>query len=653
MKFIYGKNDFKSFKRGNQNCYLLTNGLGGFSSTTLINSLTRNDHSLFMACIKAPNNRKNIISKVEEILIINNKEVYLSSQEYVCYTKNEEGFNQLNSFSQEYLPEWTYFYDGVEIKKTIVYEHSKNTLGIKYSIYNRSNKDVKLKVTPVFVFANRGEILSKPHNYKINSDTFTSNNIELKITSNYTTKIETTPSFTNDYYFAYDAVDGRNSIGSGTTLASYFYNCNSKSEENYEIIFSLEKESIKDIDTLIANEIKRQKDLISNASYDDELAKTLVRATDQFISYRDSTNSKTILAGYPWFEDWGRDTMFSVLGSCISTRRFHDAKDIFRTFIKHLNKGLMPNLFPEGGIDPMYNTVDASLLYIYALYEYYNASGDLDFIKNEGFAPVLDIIKWYKKGTDFNIYMDEDYLINAGEGFSQVTWMDVRYNEILPTSRHGKPVEINAFWYNALKVVSFFGRKLNINVKEFDSLSEEVKKSFEEKFWNSTENCLKDVVSGNNYDLQVRSNQIWAVMLPFSPLSKEKSKLVVDKVYQELYTPYGLRTLSKYDAEFVPEYSGSHFKRDMSYHQGTVWPFILGGYFISYLKVNDYSPKAKLKVREQLDCFESCLREGCVGQIAEIYDGLNPNESRGCFAQAWSVSEILRVFTELNKNVNI
>ena len=189
--------------------------------------------------------------------------------------------------------------------------------------------------------------------------------------------------------------------------------------------------------------------------------------------------------------------------------------------------------------------------------------------------------------------------------------------------------------------------KLNFNVKEFDSLSHKVKKSFEENFWNEEKKCLKDVVSGNNYDYQVRSNQIWAVMVPFSPLCNEKAKLVVDKVYQELYTPYGLRTLSKYDKEFVKEYGGSHFKRDMSYHQGTVWPFPLGGYFISYLKVNDYSVKAKEKVREQLEYFESCLREGCVGQIAEIYDGLNPNESRGCFAQAWSVSEILRVFYHL------
>lgn len=647
MRFNYGKNDFKSFKSGNEHCYLLTNGLGGFSSTTLINSLARGDHSLFMACTKAPNNRKNIISKVEEVLRIDNKEIHLSSQEYVCYTKNMSGFNNIHSFSQEYLPKWTYFYDGVEIIKTIVYEHGKNTLGIKYSIDNRNNKDVKLEVIPVFVFAKRGEILSSPHNYAIKNDTFIANDIELNIHSNYSSKELSTPTFINDYYFAYDAVDGRNAVGSGTTLVSYYFECNGKSQSEYQLIFTLEKEDIKDIDSLINNEIDRQKDLINTAGFEDDLAKTLVRASDQFISHRESTNAKTILAGYPWFEDWGRDTMFAVLGSCISTKRFNDAKDIFRTFIKHLNKGLMPNLFPEGGIEPMYNTVDASLLYIYALYEYYLASNDLKFIKEEGFQPILDIINWYKHGTDFNIYMDDDYLINAGESFHQVTWMDVRFNDILPTARHGKPVEINAFWYNALKVASFFGTKLNFNVNEFDSLSHKVKKSFEEKFWNEEKKCLKDVVSGNNYDNQVRSNQIWAVMVPFSPLCNEKAKLVVDKVYQELYTPYGLRTLSKYDKEFVKEYGGSHFKRDMSYHQGTVWPFPLGGYFISYLKVNDYSVKAKEKVREQLEYFESCLREGCVGQIAEIYDGLNPNESRGCFAQAWSVSEILRVFYHL------
>lgn len=650
MRFRYGKNDFKSMDRGQENCYLLTNGLGGFSSTSIINSLTRGDHALFMACVKAPNNRKSIVSKVDEVLYIGNNKITLSSQEYVSYTKNKEGFINLQSFVQEYLPEWTYFYDGVEIKKTIVYCHGKNTLGIKYSINNNSTTPVRLEVTPVFQFANRGEILTVPPKFEINDDTISANGLTLNIHSNYDEKKFFNPIFENDYFFAYDAVDGRNSVGSGSTFVSYYYDCPIKSEKNYELIFTLENDDIKDVDTMINDEISRQKRIIKQARYNDEIANTLVRASDQFISERVSTNAKTILAGYPWFEDWGRDTMFAVLGSCIATKKFDDAKDIFRTFIKYINKGLMPNLFPEGDIEPLYNTVDASLLYIYAVYEYYQASKDIDFIKNEAFNPILDIIKWYKQGTDFNIHMDDDYLIEAGEGLHQVTWMDVRFGEILPTARHGKPVEINAFWYNALKVASYFGKKFGIDTEEYDLLSEKVKESYNKLFWNPKENCLKDVVSGNDYDYQVRSNQIWAVMMPFSPLDNIRASLVVDKVYQELYTPYGLRTLSKYDKEFVKEYGGSHFKRDMSYHQGTVWPFPLGGYFIAYLKVNNYSEAAKSKVREQLQCFEECLREGCVGQIAEIYDGLNPNESRGCFAQAWSVSEILRVFMELEKH---
>lgn len=650
MKFRYGKNDFKTLERGNEYTYLLTNGLGGFSSTTIINSLTRSDHSLFMACTNAPNNRKSIIGKLDEILHIGSEQVILSSQEYVSYTKNKEGFVHLKSFSQEYLPEWIYFYNGVEIKKNIVYEHEKNTLGIKYSISNNSIYDIKLEVIPVFQFAKRGEILASAPLFTVEEDKISANDLTLYIHSNYTEKVQKELCFENDYYFAYDSVDGRTAVGSGSTFISYYYACSKKDEKSYELIFTLENEPIKDIDTLINNEISRQINIINKAGYTNEIAKTLVRASDQFISNRVSTKAKTILAGFPWFEDWGRDTMFAVLGSCISTKRYEDAKDIFRTFIKYLNKGLMPNIFPEGGIEPLYNTVDASLLYIYAIYEYYIASGDLEFVENEAFSPILDIISWYKKGTDFNIYMDSDYLIHAGKDFYQVTWMDVRFNDILPTARHGKPVEINAFWYNALKIASFFGKKFGLDVKEFDELSAKVKDSFEKNFWNEKESCLKDVISGNNYDYQVRSNQIWAVMLPFTPLSKEKARLVVDKVYQELYTPYGLRTLSPYDKEFVKEYGGSHFKRDMSYHQGTVWPFTLGGYFISYLKVNDYSKKAKAKVREHLEVFESCLREGCIGQIPEIFDGLNPTQSRGCFAQAWSVSEILRVFMELERS---
>ncbi|MGL5617373.1 MAG: amylo-alpha-1,6-glucosidase [Sarcina sp.] len=728
MKFIYGKNDFCDFQSGNKHCYLLTNGLGGYSSTTLINSLSRADHSFFTAAIVAPNLRKNIVNKVIESLIIDDREINLSSQEFVSYTKNIEGFVHLESFKQEYLPQWTYFFDGITIKKTVVFQHEKNTIGTRYTVENNSSKSVKLKLTPVFQFTDKSKTNLAPIELSEENDLIIRDDLNLFIKSNYDEKSKFSNEFENDYYFSYDSVDGRHPIGSGTTFISYIKDFKSYSEDNFDFILSLEdSESIPSLDELLVNEVTRQKTLIDNSKLNNPIAKTLVRASDQFIVERESTSNKSIIAGYPFFEDWGRDTMFALLGSTIATRNFEDAKSIFKSFIKYKKDGLMPNLFPEGNKEPLYNTVDASLLYIYAIYEYYMESDDIDFIRDVALEPAIDIIESYKKGTSFNIHMDDDYLISAGGGYDQVTWMDVRFDTILPTPRHGKPVEINGFWYNALKSVSFLMREVNkkeianfnndfiednvtfteiISTEEqysestyteynshdgtsikneyiessysetidiidnsmdndllsntenffnseiidsYENLAEKVSESFNKVFWNKDENCLKDVVSGKDYDNQIRSNQIWVTMMPFSPLSKEKSKKVVEKVYNELYTPYGLRTLSKYDKEFKANYGGSHFNRDMSYHQGTVWTFPLGGFLLSYLKVNDCSEKAREKVEDMLENFIPILREGCVGQIAEIYDGLNPTYSRGCFAQAWSVSEILRVFKSLEK----
>jgi len=306
-------------------------------------------------------------------------------------------------------------------------------------------------------------------------------------------------------------------------------------------------------------------------------------------------------------------------------------------------------MFPEGENEPLYNTADASLLFIGAVYEYFMESGDLDFIK-EAYSVMEEIISWYKKGTDYHIKMDEDGLITAGSGLEQVTWMDVRFGNILPTPRHGKPVEINTYWYNDLKIMAYFASLLGKEKEQYEELAGLVRRSFMEKFWNEKEKCLRDVITVEGIaDNQIRCNQIWAVSWPFSILDKEKEKLVVNKVYETLYTPYGLRSLSKYDKDFKPYYGGSLFQRDMAYHQGTVWAFPLGAYYLAYLKVNDYKKEAIDKVKEQLQVLEACMREGCIGQIAEIYDGDNPTVSKGCFAQAWSVSELLRVFAKIEK----
>lgn len=379
----------------------------------------------------------------------------------------------------------------------------------------------------------------------------------------------------------------------------------------------------------------------------------LAKSANQFVACRESTGGKTILAGYPFFEDWGRDTMIAMMGCCIATRQFDSAKSIFETFMKYCKKGIMPNLFPEGGNAPMYNTVDASLLFINAVYEYYKASGDRDFVAS-AYPVMKEIIHWYQTGTDFNIHMEEDGLIAAGSGYDQVTWMDVRIGEILPTPRHGKPVEINAYWYSALKIMELFageveGGKHKADGEAFGSLADRVRKSFCEKFWNEEKGCLKDVVSGLDTDNQLRCNQIWAVSMPFTMLPEEKELLVVEKVFEKLYTPYGLRTLEEEDDQFRGFYGGEQKERDLAYHQGTVWGFPLGGYYLAYLKVHGYSEEAKNIVAGQLEALEGAMREGCIGQLPEIYDGKYPVYSKGCFAQAWSVGELLRVYAVLER----
>ena len=340
--------------------------------------------------------------------------------------------------------------------------------------------------------------------------------------------------------------------------------------------------------------------------------------------------------------------MIAVSGLGIAGGRYEDTKSIFRSFLRYCNKGLMPNMFPESGQAPHYNTVDASVLFICAMYEYFRKTGDTDFLE-EAWEKMADIICWYKKGTDFHIKMDTDGLLQAGGELEQVTWMDIRFGDILPTPRHGKPVEVNVWWYNSLKAMEVFADILGKEKDKYGVLAEQVKESFGKKFWNEETGCLKDTVSGETYDNQIRCNQIWAVSAPFSILSEEKEKQVVSKVYELLYTPYGLRTLSPTDSQFKPTYGGSHFERDMAYHQGTTWPFPLGAYYIASLKVDGYSESAKSRVRAQLKPMEACLREGCIGQIAEVYDGLVPGCSKGCFAQAWSVGELLKVYAALEQ----
>lgn len=643
MKFIYGKQNWSTRERGEENCYLLTNGLGGFSSGTMINSNTRNDHALLMACVEPPNHRYNMIHRLEEELERAGKNVHLSGQKYRKPGREEEGFRFLSAFCFEDYPEWTYHLDGVEIVKKASMKQGKNLVAVKYTIDNRTSEKVTLKITPHLQFSPKGEAVDPAQEFVLEEGKISSKGLTVFFKTNG--RVRPLPArLSEGLYYAYDVCDGRRAEGSAWTNHQITVEVKGKEEKVLEILYGME-EIRESADQVIQEAVSYREELAQASGMKSAQARMLVKSANQFVAERRTTGGKTLLAGFPFFEDWGRDTMIALGGCCIAAGQLETAKSILRTFAVYCRDGLMPNLFPEGSMEPQYNTVDAALLYIHGVYLYFLKTKDTSFIR-EIWPVMKEIIKWYRKGTAYGIRMDEDGLIEAGEGMDQVTWMDVRVGEILPTPRHGKPVEINAYWYNALRVMDVFGKMLE-EEGDYGTLAAKVKAGFQEKFWNEKKGCLKDVLSGTAADEQIRCNQIWAVSMPFAMLDAEQEKQVVDTVFEKLYTPLGLRTLEKSDPEFHGKYGGEQKQRDLAYHQGTVWVFPLGAYYLAYLKTRNYSREAAEKVERQLEVLQSAMAEGCIGQLPEIYDGENPDFSKGCFAQAWSVGEILRVYETL------
>lgn len=647
MKINYGRNSFLSFERGQENCYMLTNGLGGYSSFTVIGSNARNDHALLMASLKAPNYRFHLVTKLEEKIKTAGEVYDLSCQQFAEYTKNQEGFRYLDWFTIEYLPVWTYRAAGITLEKTIVMKQDQNTLAIRYKFYNDMDVEAEFEAAPLLQFVEKGEKLPAAQVFYTDENKIESNGITLFYKTDGTVEYDEI-SYIDDLYYEYDARDGRHPLGCAAKNHTIKFSIPAHKTVVHEIIYSTD-EITGSAEEMIEEEIRRQKMLAEISGLKDETARMIAKNCSQYVVKRDSTGGKSIIAGYPFFGDWGRDTMIALTGCCICTGRFEDAKSIFRTFMKYMKKGIMPNVFPEGENSPGYNTADASLLFILGIYEYYQQSTDTEFVIKEAYPAIKEIIDWYTRGTDYHIKMDLDGLIMAGSGLEQVTWMDVRINGKLPTPRHGKPVEINAYWYNALKIAELFAEKAGEDASGYKELSGKVKDSFYKKFWLPKEGYLKDVISESRADYQIRCNQIWAISAPFSILEREEEKRVVRKVFECLYTPYGLRTLDCKDEEFCEGYGGSLEKRDFAYHQGTVWTFPLGAYYLAYLKTEDYSKDAVERVKKQLEPIQQILAEGCAGHIAEIYDGLYPSVSRGCFAQAWSMGEILRVYKKIEE----
>ncbi|MTI49200.1 MAG: glycogen debranching protein [Firmicutes bacterium] len=643
-----GISNWNQFEKGIEKEYLLTNGIGGFCSSTIIGANIRKYHGLLNAALDPPVNRCLLLSKIDEEVIINDEEFKLSSNDFVGH--REEGFKFLRSYIQDPIPNFTFGIKDITINKEIAMKYGENTVAILYRVETGSDK-VEIRFKPYINFRNHHDTSKKEsfhYTQEYRNDSLNLIEIErercLKIYSNCTyIKNE---KWSLPMFYENERERGLNSID--FHLIPGEFTIKLEPYKKYEISFvaTIEDDIEQRAKEIIENEISRKKALVDKAEYNGELLKDLVIASDQFIVKRESTNTKTIIAGYPWFTDWGRDTMISFTGLTLVTKRYSDAKEILLTFIRYLNKGIIPNMFPDGNTEPLYNTVDGTLWFFQAVYKYLQYTNDYNTVEREIYPHLKEIVKHHMNGTINDIYMDSDGLISAGDESTQLTWMDVKVDDWVVTPRHGKAVEINALWYNSVKIMEILSEKFNDDWMDFGNLADKIRDSFNKTFWNEEKECLFDVIQEEIPIDNIRPNQIFAVSLPFPLLDERKSLQVVNKVYNELYTPYGLRTLDRSNERYIGKYMGDIISRDGAYHQGTVWPWLMGPFIEAYIKANKFSDKSKANARGMLEIFYDHMMDGCLGSISEILDGDEPFKPRGCPAQAWSVAEILRVYHE-------
>ncbi len=645
MVFSFDARELRVPGEGEEHCWLLANGLGGYASTSAVFSVTRCDQGLLIGSLEAPCRRISLVHRLSETLRVGETETFLSAQTFADGAPSEEGWRHLDRFVVDAWPEWTYRWKEIRVLRRCVLEQGGNAAAVLYEVENGGALPCTLTAIPWFSFAPKGEIPSPDGTVRLEGKRVRCGDLVLYLcTSGALTERE--HAVEHPAYPA-DARDGRAPEGRAFACCQVTWTVEPGEKASLELVFSLEPDPPAG-EELLERRRQRVQELEERAGLQDPVARQLARSADVFLSRRDSTGGGTIIAGYPFFADWGRDTMIALPGCLLSTRRYDEAKEILRTFLAYEKDGLVPNLFPEGGGEPRYNTADAALLLILCLWRYWRRTGDRSFVR-EAWPVLKRIGEAYRHGTRHAIGMEEDGLIHAGAGMDQVTWMDVCVDGILPTPRHGKPVELNAYWYNALCILGELAPLAGESGENWLQLAHRVRDSFGRAFWMEEQGCLKDVISGTSADRQIRCNQIWAVSLPFSLLTPEQERRVVDAVYRHLYTSRGLRTLSPEDPEFHPIYGGPQRERDLAYHQGTVWPFPLGAWYLAYWKVHGRSHEAAEAIRTMLAPMKDILREGCVGQLPEIYDGLEPGPSRGCFAQAWSVGELLRVYEALER----
>lgn len=657
--------------------WLITNGIGGFCSSTIIGANTRKYHGLLIAPLTPPARRYLILSKLDEAVIIDGKEYGL----YTNIGKNyiSKGYKYQELFKKEYIPIFTYKVKDVTITKMICMEYGKNTVGVYYKIKNDGN-EAKLTIAPLLNFRDFHS-MSTNHNFEL-KQIINKNKVKVVIDKNAAYPIymkmsegiyieHKNDTFNNMFYIE-EEKRGFYPEENHTVSGVFEIEIPKKAEKEISFVCSFE-ENIDQINVkkLIENEIVRQNEiynkslLIDNRKEkktkkqleEEQLIKDFITATDNFVVYRPSFRLHTLLAGYPWFLDWGRDSLISFEGLLLVTKRFDIAKEVLQTLVRDIKFGLVPNGYSGFDNRPLYNSVDASLLLFEQIQKYVEYTEDYEFVKENLYEKLKDVIENYKNGIDVddnNIFLDTDYLIVSGTQNTQNTWMDAKCNNKAVTPRNGKAVEINSLWYNANIIMADLENKIgNKNdAKKYQELARKCKKAFNEKFYNKKRKCLYDVIG----DAKIRPNQLFSMSLTYQVIdtNSEEAKNILNVVEKKLLNNYGLKTLAKGEENYVEIYEGDGYKRDTSYHQGITWPWLLGLYYNSLKNIikNSKNKKQKVELEEKLEKFRAQIYKtfknelndnGCIGSIAELYDSVKPNLPKGAIAQGWSVAEVFRI----------
>jgi predicted glycogen debranching enzyme len=637
--------------------WLVTNGIGGFASGTVAGCATRRYHGLLFAALNPPLGRTQLVAALDEIVSYAGINYELATHEWASGAIAPQGLQLIESFHLEgTIPTWVYALGDAHLQKQIWMRQGENTTYVRYALLSAASPlHFSAKV-----LVNYRDFHGSTHagNWRMHIEPVPKG---VRIVAfegaapfylqSPEASAETRHTWYRDCFFRLERQRGLDDHEDHLFAAQFYATL--ESANSLTLIFSTNEDTRLDGGTSLAEQVDHEFGVLSSfaksvSNNDSAHLQQLALAADQFIVKRplpDSPDGHSVIAGYHWFGDWGRDTMIALPGLSLTTGRAEIARQILLAFAQFVDGGMLPNNFPDAGGRPEFNTIDAALWYFEAVRQYFEATRDLTTLQT--LFPILaGVVEAHAAGTRYNIHVDpEDGLLYGGGPGAQLTWMDAKIGDWVVTPRTGKPVEINALWINALESMAQFARTLELHSTRFETLGAAAKSSFQ-KFWNPDRNCLYDVLDspGIGNDISLRPNQILAVSLPFSALTAEQQKEVVDSCEKGLLTPFGLRSLGPREPGYIPRYGGSPHDRDAAYHQGTVWGWLLGPFALAHFRVYQNKSQARRFLEQQAQAITAYG----LGTLAEIYDADPPHNPCGCISQAWTVAELLRAWKLLS-----